>query len=79
MWQVDAGHQEGDAVIIREIDSAVQNLGPTRTNAFINLAPVVTYLASFLILGEALGVAKLIGIAVVIAGVFISQSQKRVG
>jgi drug/metabolite transporter (DMT)-like permease len=57
----------------------IQKIGPTRTNAFINLSPVVTYLASFLILGEALGVAKLIGIAVVIAGVFISQSQKRAG
>jgi len=54
----------------------IKKLGPTRTNAFINLSPVVTYLASFLILGEALGLAKLVGIVVVIAGVFISQSQK---
>lgn len=50
-----------------------RKLGPSRTNAFINLTPVVAAAGSFLILGEPLGPWKLAGMGVVILGVFVSQ------
>lgn len=53
-----------------------RKLGPSRTNAFINLTPVVAAIGSFLILGEPLGLWKLAGMGVVILGVFISQAGR---
>lgn len=53
-----------------------RRLGPSRTNAFINLTPVVTAIGSFLILGEPIGLWKLAGMGVVILGVFISQADR---
>lgn len=52
-----------------------RKLGPSRTNAFINLTPVVAAAGSFLILGEPLGPWKLAGMGVVMLGVFISQAS----
>lgn len=55
------------------ITVAVRELGLSRTNIFGNLIPVVTAIFSFLLLGEQFGRQKLLGMALALAGLFISQ------
>jgi drug/metabolite transporter (DMT)-like permease len=52
---------------------ALRNFGLTRANIFTNLIPIFTAVASWMILGEMLTLAKIIGIIVVICGVIVSQ------
>ena len=51
---------------------AVQKAGPRRSAAVLPLIPVLTTLLSYLLLGEALTATQLIGMAVAVAGVYIS-------
>jgi Predicted permease, DMT superfamily len=51
---------------------AVQRAGPRRSAAVLPLMPVLTTLLSYLLLGEAPTATQLIGIAVAVAGVYIS-------
>ncbi|MFP4469094.1 MAG: DMT family transporter [Bacteroidales bacterium] len=50
-----------------------REIGISRTNLFTNLIPVFTAVFSFFILGEVFEMQKIIGMAVVIAGVLMSQ------
>jgi drug/metabolite transporter (DMT)-like permease len=52
---------------------ALRNFGLTRANIFTNLIPIFTAVASWIILGEMLTIAKIAGIIVVISGVIVSQ------
>ena len=56
---------------------AVRELGVTKTNIFANLIPVFTAIFAFFLLNEILPVRKILGIAIVIAGVFLSQYQSK--
>ena len=56
---------------------SVRNIGITRANVFSNCIPVFTALFSFILLGEMLTVQNLIGMVVVIAGLFMSQMNGR--
>lgn len=56
---------------------AVKNLGVNRTNVFINLIPVFVAVLAFIILGDRLSLQNMIGIGVVIAGLFLAQIKKR--
>jgi drug/metabolite transporter (DMT)-like permease len=51
---------------------AVQKAGPRRSAAVLPLMPVLTTLLSYLLLGEALTATLLIGMAMAVAGVYIS-------
>jgi drug/metabolite transporter (DMT)-like permease len=51
---------------------AVQKAGSRRSAAVLPLMPVLTTLLSYLLLGEALTATQLIGMAVAVAGVYIS-------
>ena len=51
---------------------AVQWAGPRGSAAVLPLMPVLTTLLSYLLLGEVLTATQLIGIAVAVAGVYIS-------
>ena len=55
----------------------VKMVGISKANVFTNLIPVVTALFSYLILTEYFSVIKLIGIFIVIAGVFISEINNK--
>jgi drug/metabolite transporter (DMT)-like permease len=44
-----------------------------RTNVFVNLIPVFTAILSYLILKERFIVLKIVGIAIVVAGLIFSQ------
>lgn len=53
--------------------AVIRELGPTRANIFSNFIPVVTAIFSFYILDEEFNTGKIVGIALVLAGVLLSQ------
>ncbi|MBQ4508644.1 MAG: DMT family transporter [Paludibacteraceae bacterium] len=53
----------------------IRRIGVTRTNAFNNIRPAFTALFMYLFLAEQLPAGKLAGIALIIAGLFISQKK----
>jgi drug/metabolite transporter (DMT)-like permease len=52
---------------------SVKKMGITKANVFSNCIPVFTAIFSFIILGEKLTAQNIIGMAIVIAGLFMSQ------
>jgi drug/metabolite transporter (DMT)-like permease len=56
---------------------SVKKVGITKANAFDNIIPVFTALFAFLLLGDKLSVQNIIGIVIVIAGLFMSQINGR--
>ncbi len=58
---------------------SVRQIGVTRSNTFINLIPVFVAVFSFLILKEELGFQKIIGIVIVVAGLFLAQLRRKPG
>lgn len=56
---------------------AMKNLGITKANIFTNTIPVVTAILAWIYLGEELNLTKIIGIIVVIGGLFLSQFHPR--
>jgi drug/metabolite transporter (DMT)-like permease len=58
------------------LNRAIQRLGPTAANGFINLVPVFTTVVSFFVLDELITTRKLVGMAAVIAGVLLAQYRR---
>jgi drug/metabolite transporter (DMT)-like permease len=56
---------------------AVRRIGVARSNVFCNLLPVLTALFSALILHEVLPAQQIVGMLVVIAGLFVSQLSRK--
>jgi drug/metabolite transporter (DMT)-like permease len=56
---------------------SVRNIGITKANVFTNCIPVFTALFSFLLLGDRLTFQNIVGMAVVVAGLFLAQVDKR--
>ncbi len=56
---------------------SIRHLGVNRSNTFINLIPVFVAILSFFILDEELGMQKLVGIVVVVGGLFLAQLRRR--
>jgi len=58
----------------------VKGIGPSRAGVFVNLIPVSALILSALILGEPVGARKLVGITLILTGVWLvnRQSQKTV-
>ena len=52
-------------------------LGVTRANTFINLIPVFVAILAYFILKDELGIQQIIGIIVVVTGLFLSQIKRR--
>lgn len=52
---------------------SVRNLGINKSNIFINIIPVFVAIFAYLILGDQLNLHQMIGIAVVISGLFLAQ------
>ncbi len=52
---------------------SVKNMGITKANVFSNCIPVFTALFSFILMGDILSLQNIIGMAIVIAGLFMSQ------
>lgn len=56
---------------------AVRHLGISRANIFSNLIPVFTAVFAFFIVGDRITLRGAAGMAVVIAGLFLSQARKK--
>ncbi|MBL7969884.1 MAG: DMT family transporter [Prolixibacteraceae bacterium] len=52
---------------------SVRNLGINKSNVFINVIPVFVAIFAYLVLGDQLNFHQMAGIAIVIAGLFLSQ------
>ncbi|HUW92708.1 MAG TPA: DMT family transporter [Bacteroidales bacterium] len=57
---------------------SVKHIGISRANIFSNLIPLFTAIIAFFLVGERITLRNIIGMAVVIAGLFLSQTGKRV-
>jgi drug/metabolite transporter (DMT)-like permease len=55
------------------LSTGIRAIGANRANVFVNLVPVFTALVAWVVLGEQFTVQKLVGMAVVIAGVLAAQ------
>jgi drug/metabolite transporter (DMT)-like permease len=55
----------------------VRQIGVTRANVFNNVRPVFTAILMWIIFGEILPIWKIIGIIIIIIGLFISQKQEK--
>ncbi|MBI4401762.1 MAG: DMT family transporter [Nitrospirae bacterium] len=53
----------------------VQGIGPSRAGVFVNLIPVSALILSALILGEQIGAKELVGITLILAGVWLVNRQ----
>ncbi|MDZ7775240.1 MAG: DMT family transporter [Bacteroidales bacterium] len=53
-----------------------REIGVSKTNFFTNLIPVITAIFSFFMLGEQFDLQKITGMAIVIAGVVLSQLKR---
>jgi len=67
----------GSSIAFICFNYGIKTIGATRTEVFSNLIPVITAVAAFIMLGEELGTKKVIGILVVLAGLFLSQLKSR--
>ena len=57
---------------------AMRVLGLARTNIFVNLIPVMTVVIAFYVLNEEITVFKVLGMIIVIGGIFLVQHKKKV-
>lgn len=55
---------------------SLKNIGIVRTNAFLNLLPAITAVLAYTVLGDEISLQKMIGIAVVIGGLYINQISR---
>jgi drug/metabolite transporter (DMT)-like permease len=55
----------------------VRELGVSKANVYSNLIPVFTAIFSYILLGETFTMVKTAGIALVIAGVYLSERERR--
>ncbi len=56
---------------------SIRHLGVNRSNTFINLIPVFVAILSFFILKDSLGFQQIIGIIIVVTGLFLAQIKRR--
>ena len=55
------------------LSGGIRKLGANRANVFVNLVPAFTAVTAWLLLGERFTTQKLVGMAVVVAGVLVAQ------
>jgi drug/metabolite transporter (DMT)-like permease len=58
------------------IDS-MRNMGLARTNIFVNLIPAMTVIIAYFVLREEITVSKVLGIIIVITGIFLVQHKRK--
>jgi drug/metabolite transporter (DMT)-like permease len=56
---------------------SIRQLGVNRSNTFVNLIPVFVAILSFFVLNESMEIQKIVGIFVVITGLFLAQSGRK--
>lgn len=56
---------------------SIRNVGINKSNMFINVMPVFVVIFSYFILGEEINLQKIVGILIVISGLFLAQLKRR--
>jgi drug/metabolite transporter (DMT)-like permease len=56
---------------------SVRNMGITKANAFTNFIPIFTAIFSLFIMGDKLTIQNMVGMAIVITGLFLSQRDRK--
>ncbi len=56
---------------------SIRNIGINKSSMFINAIPVFVAILAYIILGDQLSIQKIIGICVVIAGLFLAQLKRK--
>jgi len=56
---------------------SVKVIGVSRTSVFTNLIPIITAIASFILFNEEVTWVKILGISIVILGLYIAQNAKK--
>ena len=56
---------------------SIRHLGINKSNMFINVMPVFVVIFSYFILDEEINLQKIIGIGIVIAGIFLAQLKRK--
>ncbi len=56
---------------------AMREVGVARANVFTNLIPVFTGIFSYFVIGEQIGKQKVLGIMIVVAGLFLAQLRRK--
>ena len=67
----------GSSLAFIFITVSIRELGVSRTNIFTNIIPVITAITAWLMLGESFTMRKVVGMAVIITGIFLSQIKKK--
>jgi drug/metabolite transporter (DMT)-like permease len=67
----------GSSLAFIFITVSIRELGIGRTNVFTNIIPVITAISAYYMLNESFTQRKIIGMAVIISGIFLSQLRKR--
>lgn len=67
----------GSSLAFMLVTVSIRELGIGRTNVFTNIIPIITAITAWILLGEAFTGRKILGMAVVIAGIFLAQIKRR--
>ncbi|MEI6576093.1 MAG: DMT family transporter [Bacteroidota bacterium] len=68
----------GSTIAFIFFTGSIRYLGISRANIFSNFIPVFTAVFSFILLSESITINKIVGMALVIAGVVLAQGRKEV-
>ena len=69
----------GSSLAFIFITVSIRELGISRTTIFTNIIPIITAIAAYFILGDSFTGRKIIGMIIIISGIFLSQLKKRKG
>ena len=67
----------GSSLAFILVTISIRELGIGKTNVFTNIIPIITAISAYFLLGEGFSERKILGMAVVIGGIFLAQFRKR--
>ncbi len=67
----------GSSLAFILVTVSIRELGIGKTNVFTNIIPIITAVSAYFLLGEGFSERKILGMAVVIAGIFLAQYRKK--
>ncbi len=68
----------GSSLAFILVTISIREIGISKTNIFTNIIPIITAVSAYFLLSEAFSGRKIIGMIVIISGLFLSQYQKRI-
>ena len=68
----------GSSLAFILVTISIREIGISKTNIFTNIIPIITAVSAYFLLGEGFSERKLLGMGIIISGLFLSQYQKRI-